>query len=108
MVIRTTAGKDAESGWRQRLESVLKKQTLNPHLARMLRQYERGYQLAIEFIRNHPPGVSVLELEPPQTLQSHTFGSSSAALVNDYALGFEVGMDSVVKTQAWMNSGGQH
>jgi predicted patatin/cPLA2 family phospholipase len=107
IVIRTTAAKDDESGWRQRMERALKKQTLNLQLTRMLRQHERGYQRAIEFIRNPPPGVAVLELEPPQTLQSHTFGSSSVALVNDYRLGFQVGMDSVAKIQTWLSPGRQ-
>jgi predicted patatin/cPLA2 family phospholipase len=108
IVIRTTTGKNAESGWSQRLEFALKKQTLNLHLTRILRQHERGYQRAIEFIQNHPPDVSVLELYPPETLQSRTFGSSSVALVNDYTLGFQVGMDSVAKIEAWLNLGRQH
>ena len=107
IVIRTKAAKDTESGWRQRLEFALKKQTLNPNLGRILKRHERGYQRAIEFIQNHPPGVSVLELFPPEPLQSHTFGSSSVALVNDYALGFQVGMDSVEKIQVWLNPGRQ-
>ncbi len=103
IVIRTISDNVAESGWRQRLEILLKKQTLNPQLAQMLREYEKSYQRAIEFIRNPPPGVSVLEISPPVTLKSHTFSSSSLALIDDYALGYQVGTDSVAKIQAWLS-----
>ena len=105
LVIRTISDTVSGSGWRQRLESVLKKQTLNPQLAQLLREHEQRYQSATEFIRNPPHGISVLELSPPETLQSHTFGSSSAALIDDYALGHQVGMDAVAKIHAWLNQG---
>jgi len=105
IVIRTISGKVSDSGWRQRLEFALKKQTLNPQLAHMLREHEQNYQRATEYIRNPPPGVSVLELSPPETLQSHTFGSSSEALFYDYALGYQVGLDSVAKIHTWLNLG---
>jgi hypothetical protein len=41
-------------------------------------------------------------------LQSHTFGSSSVALIDDYALGYQVGMDSVAKIHTWLNLGTRH
>ena len=97
IVIRTISDKVTELDWRQRLEIALKKQTLNPHLAHMLREHEQSCQRATEFIQNPPPGVSVLEINPPVTLKSHTFSSSSSALIDDYVLGYQVGMDSVAK-----------
>ena len=108
IVIHTIPSKVSDSGWRQRLKFPLKKQTLNPQLAHMLREHEQSYERATEFIRNPPPGVSVLELSPPETLQSHTFGSSSVALIDDYALGYQVGMDSVAKIHTWLNLGTRH
>jgi len=108
IVIRTISDKVTELGWRQRLEIALKKQTLNPHLAHMLRKHEQRCQRATEFIQNPPPGVSVLEINPPVTLQSHTFSSPSSALIDDYVLGYQVGMDSVAKIQTWLSLGTQH
>lgn len=107
IVLRTIAGNMSATGLRRRLESALKKQTLNPQLAQMLRDYEQSYQRATEFIQHPPAGVSVYELSPQDTLQSHTFGSSSEALIHDYALGFQMGMDSVAKIQAWLNLNSQ-
>ncbi len=103
VVVRTIPSKVSNSGWRKRLEIALKKPRLNSQLAHMLREHEHSYERAIEFIRNPPPGVSVLELSPPKTLQSHAFGSSSEELIDDYALGHQVGMDSVAKIHAWLN-----
>jgi len=105
IVIRTVSGKVSDSGWRQRLEFALKKQMLNPRIAHMLREHEQSYQRATEFIRNPPPGVFVLELSPPEVLKSHTFGSSSSALIDDYALGYKMGMDSVPEIRTWLNLG---
>ncbi len=103
VVIRTIANKIPGSGWRRRLEFALKKQTLNPQLAHMLRRHEQSYERATEFIQNPPPDVSVLELSPPETFQSHTFGSSSSALIHDYALGYQAGIDAMAKIHTWLS-----
>jgi len=108
IVIRTISGKVPDSDWHQRLKFALKKQTLSPLLAHMLSEHEQSYRRATEFIRNPPPGVSVLELSPPEILKSRTFGSSSVALIDDYALGYQVGMNSVAKIHSWLNLGTQH
>lgn len=105
VVIRTISDKVSGSGLRRRLEFALKKQTLNPQLAYILKEHEQSYQRATKFMHNPPPGVSILELSPPQKLQSHTFGSSSVALIDDYALGYQVGKDSMAKIQHWLNPG---
>ncbi len=105
VVIRTVPDNVSDSGWHQRLILSLKKQRLNSPLAHMIREHEQRYEHATEFIRHPPSGVSVLEISPPQTLQSHTFGSSSLALVDDYVLGYQVGMDSVARIHRWLHPG---
>ena len=105
IVIRTMPSGVSDSGWRKRLEFALENQTLNLQLAHMLKEHEHSYEDAIEFIREPPPGVSVLELSPPKTLQSHTFGSSPEGLIDDYALGYQLGMDSVTEIRAWLGPG---
>ena len=102
VVVRTLPGRIFGSGWRERLQLALRKQKLNPQLAQLLENHEHSFSSATDFICQPPNDATVLELSPPEPLHSQTFGSSSEELVHDYALGLEVGKQTISEVKHWI------
>ncbi len=102
IVIRTVSKDTQQSSWRQRIDALPLRRALPTSLLQMLDAHEKAYARAIAAINNPPPGVRILNIAPNASLQSHAFGSRSAAIIEDYELGLEKGQQSVELLQAWL------
>ena len=104
LVIRTAPSLYAQSSWQQRM-TMLRLERLMPAAAlAMLQRHEAAFADAVEFLRQPPDGVELLELAPDEPLQSHAFGSQSTALVHDYAIGRETGDAALGTLRQWQDA----
>jgi len=68
----------------------------------MLDTHDQAYSRAIKTIVQPPKGVRITSIAPEVPLQSHAFGSSSGAIVNDYETGRQCGISMVSRLQSWL------
>lgn len=59
------------------------------------------YQRSIEFIRNPPNGVKVLEINPTIEFKTNRLTKNINILNKDYSLGYKAGLDLIDR---WSNS----
>jgi len=65
--------------------------------------HEANYRRDCEYIQSPPKGVSVIEISPPEHLQSTLLGSSRAAMQQDYKTGYDTG---VLFMNSWAGANG--
>lgn len=102
VIIRTVCDDTAHSSWRQRIDALPLRRALPATLLQMLDVHEQAYARAIDIIQQPPQGVRVISIAPKTPLQSHAFGSSSDAIINDYETGRLCGTDMVSRLQSWL------
>jgi predicted patatin/cPLA2 family phospholipase len=69
-----------------------------PQLLNAIENRSKTYQETIEFMRNPPKGVKILEVNPPDGFQTNRLTKDTSILKQDYHLGYEVGIDMI---QQW-------
>ena len=72
-----------------------------PGLLRALKNRADVYQRSIEFIRNPPNGVKVLEINPTIEFKTNRLTKNINILNKDYSLGYKAGLDLIDR---WSNS----
>ena len=97
VVVRTTTTLTRYSSWRQRIDAMPLRRALPSVLKKMLDVHEAAYSEGLELILNPPTGISVSQIAPEDALQSHAFGSSSEAIVQDYETGLRSGRNAIAK-----------
>lgn len=95
VVIRTVGLETEQSSWRQRIDALPMRRALPKLLLHMLETHEDAYTQAINAIKSPPAGVNIISIAPKQPLHSLAFGSSSEAMVRDYAVGCSDGLDAI-------------
>ncbi|WP_120463690.1 patatin-like phospholipase family protein [Paenibacillus aceti] len=63
-----------------------------PDLLQALENRVHTYQAAIEFMRNPPAGVEVIEVNPPDSFQTERLTKELSILKQDYQLGYDRGV----------------
>ncbi len=69
-----------------------------PQLLTAIKNRPKAYQESIEFMRNPPKGVRVLEVNPPNEFQTNRLTKDTSVLKEDYRLGYNIGIDMI---QQW-------
>ena len=104
VVIRTVPGNAATTCWRQRLKALRLGRAMPIAMSAMLERHEQAYDDAMQFIRQPPAGVEIVQIAPEVPLQSQVFGSRSDALMADYAIGRQAGEAALEKLPCWLQS----
>lgn len=92
LVIRTMeAHFNGQSPLLERLRPLLRRIRQSPRMYEMYLHYQQRYAEAIEFIRQPPDDLEVLEIAPPENLHSMVLGSPPHVLRHDYLLGMREG-----------------
>ena len=68
-----------------------------PQLCRAALERPARYAEAIEFLRNPPPDVQVIEINPPDDFKTGRITKNIQVLKADYHLGVEAGMEAMTK-----------
>ncbi|MGE5406048.1 MAG: patatin-like phospholipase family protein [Candidatus Saccharibacteria bacterium] len=95
---------------RTRLHSYVMKPGLSENAAGfLLRKYPKlveatykrpnVYQQSIDFLRNPPAGVKIIEINPPEAFQTQRLTTRLDVLDSDYNLGVSVGLDAMQRWQ---------
>ena len=93
VVIRTVPSEyNAQSQWLHKLKTWLCNDDRCPRILDIITRHENAYENAVKFIDNPPEGVKIIEIAPPQVLDSRLLGSSDNALKGDYQLGVAAGL----------------
>ena len=66
-----------------------------PKLIDGLKNRHKVYQEAIDFMRNPPKGVKVVEVNPPESFQTQRLTKKGPILEQDYRLGYEMGAEII-------------
>ena len=104
VVIRTVPGNAATTCWRQRLKALRLGRAMPIAMSAMLERHEQAYDDAMQFIRQPPAGVEIVQIAPEVPLHSQVFGSRSTALMADYAIGRQAGEAALEKLPFWLQS----
>ncbi len=68
-----------------------------PKLAKAVLNRPKVYQKAIEFIRNPPGDVSIIEISPPESFQTKRLTKDIDILKKDYNHGYKMGIELINK-----------
>lgn len=68
-----------------------------PNLYQAAVDRPRHYARAIEFLRNPPEGVQVIEINPPESFRTSRLTKNIEVLKSDYQLGVEAGREAMQK-----------
>ncbi|CAM2933185.1 patatin-like phospholipase family protein [Moritella viscosa] len=92
IVIRTVpAHHNTRSPWAHKLKSWVCSSQRCPKVLDIITGHENSYSEAIDFIHNPPDDAKIIEIAPPEALESRMLGSSDQALAADYQMGYEMG-----------------
>jgi predicted patatin/cPLA2 family phospholipase len=93
IVIRTVpANSRLHSAWAHKLKSWVCKTKTCPKMLDIITGHENAYNDAIQFIHTPPDDAQVIEIAPPKKLASRLLGSKDQALIEDYKMGYDMGL----------------
>jgi predicted patatin/cPLA2 family phospholipase len=94
IVVIRTMPKDTEikSPWAHKLKSLLCNMHRCPQVIDLITHHENAYQATLNFLKQPPKDVEIIQIYPEQALASRLVGSSHDSLSNDYDLGFQAGL----------------
>ena len=95
VVIRTNPRDLTQSCWRNRIDALRLGKALPRTMTEMLERHESAYEASVNFMRNPPSDLNIIEIAPKTTLQSSIFGSSTEALMTDYSMGCKAGASAL-------------
>ena len=101
MVIRTVPSNHTQSCWRKRIDALRLGKALPSAMVEMLERHESAYDESIDFMRNPPEDLNIVEIAPDESLQSSIFGSSSQAMLADYENGCRAGASALNDLHNW-------
>ncbi len=104
VVIRTVPGDEATTCWRQRVKALRLGRAMPAAVAAMLERHEEAYEDAMQFIRQPPAGVEIVQIAPDTPLNSQVFGSRSDALMADYSIGQLAGEAALETLPRWLRA----
>ena len=100
IVLRTVpADLNVYSPWAHKLKSWVSQRQTCPKVLDMLTEHENAYNEAVKFIHSPPQDAQIIEIAPPQKLASSVLGSSEQDLIEDYQMGYQIGLDFLESTQ---------
>lgn len=70
----------------------------HPQLFNIIKNRPKVYHQSIEFMRNPPKDVKILEVNPPKEFQTKRLTKDISILRQDYHLGYKIGIDMI---QQW-------
>jgi len=101
IVLRTVPAKhNSRSPWAHKLKSWVCTAQRCPKVLNIITVHENAYDEAVNFIQAPPADAQILEIAPPDKLESQLIGSSAAALAADYKMGYEMGAQFLSSEQA--------
>jgi len=94
MVIRSRPNSfRMEKGMESKLASFLFRK--HPGLVSALQKRPETYNSSINFIKNPPSGIDMIDVSPPETFQTKRFTQDYDILMKDYQLGLQAGRDAI-------------
>lgn len=95
IVVIRTVPKDSniQSPLVKKLKTVFCNANRCPKVLDLITHHENAYQATLNFIKHPPSDVEIIQVYPEQPLKSKLVGSHSESLENDYALGFQAGLE---------------
>ncbi len=101
VVIRTIPQQCGRSCWRQRIDTLKLDKALPSSMLDMMERHEQVFAEALNFMRNPPHDLELVQIAPTHPLQSSVIGSRSCALLADYGNGLRVGESAVESLSRW-------
>lgn len=105
VVIRTIPQHHGKSSWRQRIDALRLDRALPTTMVEMIERHEDVFEEALNFMRNPPNDLEIIQIAPCEPLQSSVFGSRSTALLADYGNGLRAGESALEKLCHWQTDG---
>jgi predicted patatin/cPLA2 family phospholipase len=95
IVVIRTVPKDSniQSPWVHKLKTMFCNANRCPKVLDLITHHENADQATLDFIARPPSDVEIVQIYPEQPLESKLVGSNSGSLENDYALGFQAGLE---------------
>jgi len=96
-VIRTHPQGYVENTIENTIETIISSYLYSdlPMLQKIIKEHVGIYNASIELIENPPKGVEIVQIAPPETLESGVALHTRKSLREDYRLGLELGLDFV-------------
>ena len=66
-----------------------------PKLTEAISNRPQKYQQALDFMRNPPSGIRIVEVNPPNSFRTKRLTTDFSVLRQDYSQGYEIGMDVI-------------
>ncbi|KUO62631.1 MAG: phospholipase [Gracilibacter sp. BRH_c7a] len=82
-----------KAGWQDSMSKLYLRKY--PRLIEAIMNRPRKYQEALDFMRNPPSGIRILEVNPPSSFRTKRLTTDRSALEQDYGSGYEAGRDLV-------------
>jgi len=90
VVIRTwVSGLKTTQSWVDYFGSIYYRS--NPVLSELFNSSFKNYNEAVEFIKNPPSDLQIIEIAPEKNLYSGTYSYSKSSILRDYRYGLDLG-----------------
>lgn len=93
LVVRSRQYDYAMNSYNSKLKKILFKK--HPELIEAITRRPEIYNKSIEFMRNPPEDVKIIEVKPPKEFKTKRLTKDSTILQSDYSIGYAIGLETI-------------